>query len=151
MKLITIIPVLFTATVQAQVYKCELETGGILYQDTECKGKEKQFEVTIEKFDENKIRQAQEKLAEELKKRDEKEKAIAEAENRERELRALEQIGRAREEMVNATRNQTNAIDRNTEAVQSRSYGYRPYYYRRSKKRPGKHHEKKIKRPDRLH
>lgn len=151
MKLITIIPVLFTASIQAQVYKCESETGGIQYQDTECKGKEKQSEVTIKKFDENKIRQAQEKLAEKLKKREEMEKAIAEAENRERELRALEQIGRTREKMVNATRNQTNAIDRNTEAMQSKSYGYRPYYYRRSKKRPGKHHEKNVKRPHRLH
>ncbi len=151
MKIIMMIIVIFTATVQAQVYKCESKTGSVRYQDTECRSHKEQSELTIDKFDENKIRQAQEKLKNELKKREEMEKIRVEAENRERELRALEQIGWSREEMVNATRDQTNAINRNTEAVQSRGYGYRPYYFRKSKKRPGKNHEKKVTRPDRRH
>lgn len=148
MKIIRIISlVLFITTVQAQVYRCESEAGHILYQDTECKVKVKQSELIITKFDENKIRQAQEKLSIELKKREDLEKAMADAENRERELRALEQIGRARKEMVNATRNQTNAINRNTDAVQNRGFGYRPFYYKRSKTRPIRHPEKKLKTP----
>ncbi len=149
MKIITMIIVIFTATVQAQIYKCESETGAVRYQDAVCRDEKNQSELTIEKFDENKIKLAQEKLKNELKKREEMEIIRAEAESRERELRALEQIGWSREEMVNATRDQTDAINRNTEAVQSRSYGYRPYYFRRSIKKQGKHHEKKKTKPGR--
>ena len=150
MKMIRIIPLLlFTTTVHGQVYRCESEAGKIIYQDMECKRNRKQSELIITTFDENKIREAQEKLAKELETRDALEKSMAEAENRERELRALEQIGRANKEMANATRNQTNAINRNTDAVQNKSYGYRPYYYKRSKVRPIRHLEKKKAKPAR--
>ena len=68
MKIIRIVPLLFlTTTVHGQVYKCESEAGKIIYQDTECKGNSGQSELTITTIDENKIREAQEKLAKELK------------------------------------------------------------------------------------
>lgn len=144
MKNIRIFPLLlFTTTVYGQVYRCESEAGKINYQDTECRGNRKQSELTITTFDENKIREAQGKLAKALETREKLENSRAEAKNRERELRALEQIGRAKKDMANAISNQTNAINRNTDAAQNKSFGYRPYYYKRSKVRPIRHPEKK--------
>lgn len=150
MSIIRIIPLLlFTTTVHGQIYKCESKAGKIIYQDTGCKGNREQSELTISTFDENKIKDAQEKLEKELEAREVLEKSRAEAENRERELRALEQIGRAKKDMANATRNQTNAINRNTDAVQNKNFGYRPYYYKRSKVRPIRHPETKKAKPAR--
>ncbi len=114
-------------TVQAQIFKCEMNNGKIVYQQTECTNSKKQKEIIVEEFDQDKILKAQEKLNRELEQHYQLRAAEAEQALKEREILAIEEQARNTEELSNAARDNADAIERNTEAVRSR--GQRDYYY----------------------
>ena len=135
MKLFMIIAFMLTVnTVQAQIFKCETNNGKIVYQQTQCNNSKKQKEIIVEKFDQDKIIKAQEKLSKKIEIHNQLRAAEAEQALKEREILAIEEQARNTEELSNAARDNADAIERNTEAARSR--GQRDYYYNPPRYRP---------------
>ncbi len=103
-------------TANAAVYKCESDFG-VSYQDSPCIGYKHSKKIAITSIDPKVVKQAQIKLAKELKQRQILEQQRADAETKERILRAMELKARAEQDLAYETRMQTYAINDNTQAI----------------------------------
>ena len=145
MKLVIVIAlVLMLNTVQAQIFKCETIKGKIVYQDKECANSSKQKEVVLQKFDPDKILEAQKKLSRELLQHEELQAARAERALRERKIMAIESQIRSNKDLSNAARENAYALDRNTEAIIYRNRRSNVYYFNPPRHRP-RHDKPRVK------
>lgn len=144
MKKILMVIILFNSfPVGAEIFKCTSAEGAVYFQDNPCEKGLRQSAVEIKPVDQEKIIQAKEKQAQELKQWRAEQKEQAAAELKEREVLALEQDVRAKRELAEATLQQTQAIENNSDAMQNNYTGYWPYYYPRPIHRPYRHHQSK--------
>jgi|GEM_PF-6043384 len=127
---------LLTFAVSADVFKCELADGNVVYQAQACSASASQKQLTIQSLDPKKYQQAKIKLTKDLQQRQELEARREAVARKKKALELMELRAQSQQELVQETRRQTEAIEKNTEAMAQRNYSDRVFYFNPLHKHP---------------